>query len=377
MRKLEFTVPVSCYYLLLRVLLLLLLMLTLMSAGRNQEGFLADSSNYAGLIATKPSKSSHLWVVSGNEPDNEEGALSALEERARTQAKKLAGQKLQEARVPQYQSVEEGALASIAAEAQEQLKFTKERTAREAQHQRRRNAATRRHAAVQNANAREHDRAVLKRGAPVSSSTPAGSSKAAKSDKYHLTERDDGTRIKMASEPKPKYTWRDDGAKLLQDGHVAANKHQHATSLGASAMQIVSMLAKAKAHVREEAKLKLQRQAQLARVARWDDELTQAKRDNKKLRREVLHLVEATSTSDNVKKSVSNVGSGVVGSKEAAQSARTHTHTHSTSTKLMWPGEQDIKWPGEREYKQHAAAEPSNAPAVSCQCCALFSYFGK
>ena len=348
-----------------------------MSAGRKQEGFLADSSNYAGLIATKPSKGSHLWVVSGNEPDNEEGALSDLEERARSQAKKLAGQKLHEARVPQYQSVEEGALASIAAEAQEQLKFTKERTAREAQHQLRRNAATRRHAAVQNAKAREHGRAVPKRGAPVSSSTPAGSSKAAKSDKYHLTERDDGTRMKMASEPKPKYTWRDDGAKLLQDGHVAANKHQHATSLGASAMQIVSMLAKAKAHVREEAKLKLQRQAQLARVARWDDELTQAKRDNKKLRREVLHLVEATSNSDNVKKSVSNVGSGVVGSKEAAQSARTHTHTHSTSTKLMWPGEQDIKWPGEREYKQHAAAEPSNAPAVTCQCCALFSYFGK
>ena len=350
-----------------------------MSAGRKQEGFLADSSNYAGLIATKPkpSKGSHLWVVSGNEPDNEEGALSALEERARSQEKKLAGQKLHEARVPQYQSVEEGALASIAAEAQEQLKVTKERTAREAQHQLRRNAAMRRHAAVQNAKTREHDRAVLKRGAPVSSSTSAGSSKAAKSDKYHLTERDDGTRIKMASEPKPKYTWRDDGAKLLQDGHLAANKHQHATSLGASAMQIVSMLSKAKAHVREEAKLKLQRQAQLARVARWDDELTQAKRDNKKLRREVLHLVEATSTSDNVKKSESNVGSGVVGSKEAAQSARTHTHTHSTSTKLMWPGEQDIKWPVEREYKQHAAAEPSNAPAVSCQCCALFSYFGK
>ena len=298
-----------------------------MSAGRKQEGFLADSSNYAGLIATKPSKGSHLWVVSGNEPDNEEGALSDLEERARSQAKKLAGQKLHEARVPQYQSVEEGALASIAAEAQEQLKVTKERTAREAQHQLRRNAAMRRHAAVQNAKTREHDRAVLKRGAPVSSSTSAGSSKAAKSDKYHLTERDDGTRIKMASEPKPKYTWRDDGAKLLQDGHLAANKHQHATSLGASAMQIVSMLSKAKAHVREEAKLKLQRQAQLARVARWDDELTKAKRDNKKLRREVLHLVEATSTSDNVKKSESNVGSGVVGSKEAAQSTHTHTHT--------------------------------------------------
>ena len=43
----------------------------------------------------------------------------------------------------------------------------------------------------------------------------------------------------------------------------------------------------------------------------------------------------------------------------------------------LWPGEQDIKWSGEREYKQHAAAEPSNAPAVTCQCCALFSYFGK
>jgi hypothetical protein len=182
--------------------------------------------------------------------------------------------------------------------------------------------------------------------------------------------------MKMASEPEPKYTWRDDGAKLLQGGHVAANKHQHATSLGASAMQIVSMLAKAKAHVREEAKLKLQRQAQLARVARWDDDLTQAKRDNKKLRREVLHLVEANSNSDNVKKSDNNVGSGVVGSKEAAQNTHTHTHTHSTNTKLMWPGEQDIKWPGEREYKQqHAAAEPSNAPAVSCQCCALLFLF--
>jgi hypothetical protein len=54
----------------------------------------------------------------------------------------------------------------------------------------------------------------------------------------------------------------------------------------------------------------------------------QAKRDNKKLRREVLQLVEATSTSDNVKKSDSNVGSGVVGSKEAAH-----------ITNLMWPGE--------------------------------------
>jgi len=312
----------------------------LRSDARSQAGYLSDIYNNAGLIASEPSAGSRLWARARGR-GAEDGALSSLEERARAQEQQLVGQQ-REGSAPRYQSVEEGALASIAAQAQQQLRMVKQRRELEAQRQQQRqqqrqNAASRRQAAVQTA--------VVSRQHTVSSRSST------KPDKYHVTTRDDGNPIKMASdgtllEPKAKYTWRDDGAKLWFDGHVTAPKKAHpSASLGAWAMH-VSRLSKGKEKVREMAKLKLaHREQQLARVARWDDELT-AEQQRDKQKSEVLHLVQAASK------------------QATAKSSRTtsaHRAKATPSSKLMWPGEDE----GVVKGVVHAAAAGQHMKKVS------------
>ena len=101
-----------------------------------QRGYLTDSSNSAGLIASKGSPSGRLWARA-QDGTTKSGALTALAARAEAAAQEDAAQmRGGSAGATHYMSVEAGALASIAAQAQAQILLSKERSrARDAQRQ--------------------------------------------------------------------------------------------------------------------------------------------------------------------------------------------------------------------------------------------------
>ena len=312
----------------------------LAAAAMNQAGYLSDSYNTAGFMASKPSQGSRLWARA-RERGAEDGALLSLEERAQVQEQQLVGQQ-QRRGAPRYKSVELGALASIAAQARQQLRMSRERQEHEVRTERqRRSAAT--------AAARQHQVSW----SSASSGAASATDQANGGEKYHLTQRDDGTTIKMASDGtllKPKAqssrpTGHDDGAKLWFDGHVKAPNNQIASaSLGRWAMH-VSRLSKGKEKVRELAKLKLvQREQQLARVARLDDDLT-AKREREKEKSEVHHLVQAARK------------------RESAKRSRSTSALNAATPKLMWPGEEKGGHVGVADTDQHIKQASDATPA--------------
>ena len=101
-----------------------------------QRGYLADSSNSAGLIASEGAPSGRLWARV-QDGAAESGALTALAARAEAAAQEVAAQtRGGSAGATHYMSVEAGALASIAAQAHAQIRLSKERSlARDAQRQ--------------------------------------------------------------------------------------------------------------------------------------------------------------------------------------------------------------------------------------------------
>jgi len=315
----------------------------LAAAAINQAGYLSDSYNTAGLMASKPSQGSRQWARA-RERGAEDGALSSLEERAQVQEQQLVGQQ-QRRGAPRYKSVELGALASIAAQAQQQLRVSRERREHEVRTERqRRSAAT--------AAARQHQVSWSSASSGAASTTD----QANEGEMYHLTQRDDGATMKMASDGtllKPKAqssrpTGHDDGAKLWFDGHVKAPNNQIASaSLGRWAMH-ASRLSKGKEKVRELAKLKLaQREQQLARVARLDDDLT-AKREREKEKSEVHHLVQAASK------------------RASAKRSRSTSALNTATPKLMWPGEEKGGHVGVvhvADTDQHMKQASDDAPA--------------
>jgi len=99
----------------------------LQAGALSQAGYLTDSEHPAGLIASEAGTGGRLWARA-RAGAAENSALSALEQRAQTQAAEIARRRRGE-RIPHYQSVEESALASIAAQARQQLSAAAERKA--------------------------------------------------------------------------------------------------------------------------------------------------------------------------------------------------------------------------------------------------------
>lgn len=91
---------------------------------RAQAGYLTDSENPAGLIASEAAPDGRLWARARGVMA-EDGALSALEQRAKSQAAELGRR-----RAGAHQSVEESALASIATQAEQQLASSRETSTR-------------------------------------------------------------------------------------------------------------------------------------------------------------------------------------------------------------------------------------------------------
>jgi hypothetical protein len=100
-----------------------------------QRGYLTDSANGAGFIR-EGAPSGRLWARV-QDGAAESGALTALAARAEAAAQEVAAQtRGGSAGATHYMSVEAGALASMAAQAQAQIRLSKERSrARDAQRQ--------------------------------------------------------------------------------------------------------------------------------------------------------------------------------------------------------------------------------------------------
>ncbi len=258
-----------------------------------QPDYLTDSVNNAGLIASERSPSGRLWARA-RDGAAERGALTALAARAEAASKEVAAQT---DGAPHYKSVEAGALASIAAQARAQLRLSNEQQhARDTQRhaaRRRRSAAARRYTAVQ--------AAARQPAADMSGQTGAAP-------------------------------------------HPAGSE----TSRAVRAARIEPARARARRKLQ-------QRQQQLERIARLDDELTAERRvQRKEQRSEVLHLVKSA----HVPAASESMGSA--GAESAAKHAHIHTRTasgHAHTHKLQWPGEKGsgTVWGKDVHAKQNVA----------------------
>ena len=291
-------------------------------AALRQPDYLTDSANNAGLIASERSPSGRLWARA-RDSAAESGALTALAARAEAAAQEAAAQTDGSGAAPHYKSVEAGALASIAAQARAQLRLSNEqRHARDAQRhaaRQRRSASARRHVAVQ---------------AAESARQPAAD----------------------------------------MSGHQRGAAPQRA---GSAASRAVRDARSEPARARARRKLQ-QRQKQLERIARLDDELTAERRvQRKEQRSQVLHLKAA-----HVPAAAKGMSSA--GAESAAKHANIHTptasgHAHAHTHKLQWPGEtgSGAGWVKDVHAKQNVAksgdAAHASSSASGCLSCGLIS----
>lgn len=323
---------------------------------RSQHSYLSDSENPAGLMASETPPGGRLWArVEGSM--GEEGALSSLEERAQSQAERIAQRRRQGSHLPRYQSVEESALASIAAQAERQLTVSQQMKKRG---RRRPNIA----------------------GPPIAMHTQLATSQSRK-------------RARFPAGASTNDDLNEQSRTLRAEPHSSHSETRPATIVHASGP------ARGKARVKTLANIKLrsaakfketQRQEQLARIALLDDDKT-ASRKLKRQKSQILRLIKAASTSIGGKGSAGHAGKNDrVGSKllwpgesdkgavqVASNNKRSREKSAPTSSptaaspvakarqaakggaeaggaSLAWPGEakQDIKWPGERGYARPA-----------------------
>jgi hypothetical protein len=284
----------------------------LQQARRSQAGYLTDSENPARLIASEAAPDGRLWARARGSMA-EDGALSALEQRAKTQAAELAGRRRAGAHLPRYQSVEESALASIAAQAEQQLAASRESSTRgpagsAAGTQRH---ADRRHPGKSRSKSRSSDSAMKPATVVHASGLAQGKARVRSLAKIKETQR----RKQLAR------------IALLDDDRTASRRLKQQKS------QILRLVEAASTSTVDKDSANRGDTGRKARVGS-----------------KLLWPGESEKGTVQVK---SNDKHSTTGASHVSKDSQTAKDTAKASGKsLSWPGEanQNIKWPGERGY---------------------------